>query len=227
MPSRKSRGGNRRNARTKGYDVIRWIHTHCVYTNGEWIGKPARLLPWEMLWILELFEVDDDDARRYRWALLGIPKKNGKTELCAWLALYFLIGDGEPSPLVVCAAASDDQADLVYGAAKTCAEMSPTLSEICDCYDKEILVPSIPGAKLIRVAAAAGTNDGKNIHVVICDELHEWSGEKGRRVWTVLTNGTGSRRQPMVLQITTAGYDEETVCYEQYEYGKRVKDGGR
>lgn len=127
---------------------------------------------------------------------------------------------------MVCAAASDDQADLVYGAAKTMVEMSPTLSQVCVTFDREIQVPSLPGAKLRRVAAVAGTNDGQNIHAVICDELHEWSGPKGKQVWNVLTNGTGARRQPMVLQVTTAGYDlEDTICGQQYSYGKKVRDG--
>lgn len=206
---------------------------------------------WQKVLILALFEVtpgkwrdvwgnERDDSRRYRWALWGVPKKNGKTELAAALGLYFLIGDEEPSPLVICAAASDDQADLVFGAAKTMCEMSPTLSLITDCFDKEIhashaitwnsqtsewgLSPN-PGAELKRVAAVAGTNDGKNIHAVICDELHEWAIGKGEKVWNVLTNGTGSRRRPMVLQITTAGFDEHTICYRQYEYCKAVANG--
>lgn len=211
--------------RSQGARVIRFIESHTVLTNGQWIGQPFRLQAWQRRLIYELFEVGDDDLRRYRWALVGVPKKNGKTELAAALALYFLLGDDEPSPLVVCAAASDEQADLVYGAAKTMVTMSPTLSQICTPFDKEILVPSKPGAKLQRVAAVAGTNDGKNIHAVICDELHEWQGDKGEKVWNVLTNGTGARRQPMVLQITTAGYDLETVCGRQYEYGKRVRSG--
>jgi phage terminase large subunit-like protein len=211
--------------KSRGFHVIEWIETHCVFTNGEWIGLPFRLLPWQKRFLLELFEVDGDGLRRYRWALLGVPKKNGKTEISAALALYFLIGDGEPSPLVVCAAASEEQADLVFGAARRMAELSPTLSKVTSRFDKEILVPSIPGAKLRRVAASVGTNDGQNIHAVICDELHEWQGTKGENVWHVLTNGTGARRQPMVLQITTAGYDLDTVCGQQYVYGQRVRDG--
>lgn len=183
-------------------------------------------MPWQRRLIYELFEIGEDDLRRYRWALVGIPKKNGKTELAAALALFLLIGDHEPSPLVVCAAASEDQADLVFGAAKTMCEMSPTLSQVTERYSSEILVPSLPGAKLRRVAAAAGTNDGQNIHAVICDELHEWQGTKGENVWKVLTNGTGARRQPLVFQITTAGYDVEgTVCGQQYTYGKQVRAG--
>lgn len=173
-----------------------------------------------------------DGLRLYRWALWGVPKKNGKTEIAAALGLYFLIGSGEPSPLVVCAAASDEQADLVFGAAKRMCELSPTLSQITECWEKEITVPSIVGAVLKRVAAVAGTNDGQNIYVVICDELHEWPGapddtvgRKGRDCWNVLTNGTGARRQPLVLQITTAGYDPATVCFEQYDYCQRVERG--
>lgn len=202
------------------------MEANLVHTNGEWIGKPFRLLLWEKRLIYELFEVDPATGlRRYRWAYISVAKKNGKTELAAGLGLYLLIGDEEPAPLIPCAAASDDQADLVYGAASTMCKLSPTLSQITQVFDREILVPSIPGAKLKRVAAAAGTNDGKNIQAVICDELHEWMGPKGRAVWTILTNGIVGRRQPMVIQITTAGYDLESVCGEQYEYAKKVLSG--
>lgn len=211
--------------RTRGFYVIRWIETHCVHTKGRWIGQRFKLLPWQKRLILELFELQDDGLRRYRWALVGVPKKQGKTELAAALGLYFLIGDGEPAPLVVCAAGSDEQADLVFGAAKTMCEHSPTLRHITERWDKTITVPSIPGAELKRVAAAGGTNDGPSIHVVICDELHEWLGKKGRDVWTILTNGTGARDQPMVLQITTAGYERDSVCYEQYDLCQRIERG--
>src|SRR6476469_8708228 len=67
--------------RTKGAHVIAWIERYCVHTNGEWIGRPFRLLPWQKKLIYELFEVGSDNRRRYRWALIGVPKKNGKTEL--------------------------------------------------------------------------------------------------------------------------------------------------
>lgn len=216
--------GTRR--KSQGARVIAWIEANCVHTQAEWIGKPFRLLLWQKKLIYELFEVQPDGLRRYRWALVGVPKKNGKTELAAALGLYFLIGDGEPGALVICAAASEEQADLVYGAAKTMATMSATLSQVCEVYEKEILVPSLPGSRLKRVSAKAGTNDGQNIQAVICDELHEWPIGAGTQLWNVLTNGTGARRQPMVLQITTAGFDlEETICGQQYTYGKRVRDG--
>lgn len=217
---------NGRDFPTTGQRVIDFIEQNCVYTDGEWIGAPAQLLPWQKRYLYELFEIEPATGlRRYRRALLGIPKKNGKSQLASWLALYFLLADGEPSPLVVCGANSDEQADLVFGAAKTCCELSPTLAPLTERYQKEITVPSLPGARLVRVSATVGTNDGKNIHAVILDELHEFSNTKGRGVWQVLTNGVGARRQPMILQITTAGFDLETVCGEQYEKGRRVESG--
>lgn len=212
--------------RSKGPAVVRWIQENCRHTNGQWIGQTFQLLLWQKRLIYELFEVGEDGLRRYRWCLLGVPKKNGKSEMAAALALYLLIGDGEPAPLIVCAAASDEQADLIFGAAKRMCELSPSLSLITERYDREILVPSIPGAKLKRVAAAAGTNDGQNIFACFADELHEWTGPKGENVWNVLTNGTGARRQPLIFQTTTAGYDlEGTVCGRQYTYGKKVERG--
>lgn len=212
------------NRPSRGQHCIDWIETHCVYTVGHWVKKRVRLLRWQKRFIMHLLEEDPETrVRRYRWVLLGMPKKNGKTELAAWLALYLLIGDNEPAAWIACAAASDNQANLVFGAAKRCAEWSPTLSLICETYDNQILVPSLPGAKLVRVTAAAGTNDGPSWHAVICDEFHEWSGKRGRDVWTVLTNGVGARRQPLIIQITTAGFDlEGTVCGEQYQLGEQL-----
>lgn len=211
---------------TAGQRVIDFITANCVSGDGEWVGQPAVLLPWQRRYLYELFELDPATGlRRYRRALLGIPKKNGKSQLAGWLALYFLLADGEPAPLVVCGANSDEQADLVFGAAKICCEMSPTLRDLTTCYAREITVPSLPGARLVRVSATVGTNDGKNIHAVILDELHEFSNTKGRGVHTVLCNGVGARRQPLILQITTAGYDLETVCGEQYTKGRRVESG--
>lgn len=222
---------------TDGYRCIRWIERHCVHTNDRWTGKPFQLLPWQKFVILCLFTIGPDDLRLIRWALIGIAKKNGKTELLAALALYFAFGpsgpDGQPEPaaLVVVAAGSDDQADLLFGAARTMCELSPTLRAVTEGgrFEDEIQCSSLPGSKIKRVAAAAkktsSTLDGKNVYVAIIDELHCWEGNGARVVWDTITNGTVTRRQPMVLQITTAHFDDDTICGEQYAYGKAVAEG--
>lgn len=177
---------------------------------------------------MELLECDPmTGRRRYRWALVGVPKKNGKTELMAAVGLFFLVADGEPAPFVIAAAASDEQADLVFGSASTMAD--PNLNAGLNFLvpkGQVIEYPASPRARLRRVAAAAGTNDGKNVFVVICDELHEWKG-KGEQIWNILTNGSGARDEPLVLQITTAGDDLETVAGRQYEHGLEVRAGDR
>lgn len=221
--------------RTRGHECIAWIETHCVHTNDRWTGLPFTILAWQRMVIMALFVVGADNMRIVRWALIGVAKKNGKTELCAALALFFAFGpsgpDGEPEPsaIVVCAAGNDDQADLIFGAARTMVQLSATLRQILEVFESEILCPSLPGSKIVRVAAAAkktsSTLDGKNIYVVICDELHCWEGNGARIVWDTLTNGTATRRQPMVIQITTAGFDKETLCGEQYDYGVAVAAG--
>lgn len=206
---------------SKGHTVIEWIETHCVYSIGRMQGQRVDLLGWQKDFILALFAQDPDrDRRWYRWALLGIPKKNGKTEMSAWLALYFFLADGEPGAWVGVGASSDQQADLVFGACKRIVEWSPALKAMCKVYDRHIESDFLPGNKLIRVTSGTGTNDGPSWHALILDELHEWSGDKGRKLWTVLTNGIGGRTEPVILQITTAGFDKETVCGEQYDMGK-------
>jgi phage terminase large subunit-like protein len=206
---------------TLGADVADWIEAHCVYPTGEKIGQPFRLLPWQRAWLADLYRCDEDGGLQYRWALLGIPKKNGKSTLIAALALYHLLGDPyESDPWAVCAAASDRQADIVFNAAKQMCELSPELRAATDRYRWEIRPKGAPG-KLERVAASAGRLDGKNLSLVVVDELHEWNWDN----WTILTNGTVGRRRAQVVQITTAGFDEETICYHEYEKGMAIQKG--
>ena len=207
-----------------------------MLTANEWIGQPVKLLPWEKLVLLGLLEVDEDNRRTCQWAYISVAKKQGKTQLAAWLALWALIGSAEPAPVVLCAAASDDQADLVFGAVKTCVEMSPTLSRLIPKshrFESELQVPSIPGSRLIRVPAGGGKLDGVSAHCIIVDELHEWLERRARKTWNVLAGSIIARRAPMIVQITTAGVINSdadggpSVAEEQYEDACRVVETHR
>lgn len=212
-------------SRTYGYEVISWIELNCIHTQAEWYGKPFKLFEWQRNLLLDLFKCDPSGKRIYQWAYLSVAKKNGKTELLAALALWFLLASGENSPLIVVAAGSDDQADLLFQAARTMAEESPTLKALCETGENLITAPSIPGGMIQRVSATARKHssnlDGKNIFVVIADELHVWEGDRGRTIWGVLTRGIVARREPFVIQITTAGYDRTSICGEQYAKAKQ------
>lgn len=212
---------SQRRTHTLGRAVCEWIETHCVYPRGSMIRQPFRLLQWQRDWIYELYRCDEAGNLQYHWALLGVPKKNGKSTLVAALALYHLLGDpDEADPWVVVAASSDRQADIVFEDAKRMCEYSPTLRDATNRYRWEIR-PKEGAGKLERVAASTGKLDGKDISFLVIDELHEWNHEN----WTILTNGTVGRQRSQIVQITTAGWDQETVCYQEYEKGRKIEAG--
>lgn len=219
----------RRRIRSLGPAIAAWIEANCVHTKGRWIGRPFALLPWQRELLNEMFEVEraptGEWVRVYREAYIEVPKKNGKTELIAALALYFICEDPEPAPEVYCAANSAEQAELVFGAAKVMCETSPSLKKRTDPYRDEILVKDRPGAKLVRVAATKGTNDGLNVYIAIFDELHEFTDTKGRGVYGVLTNGQAGREYPMTISITTAGFDLDTLCGEKHQFAEKMLSG--
>lgn len=214
---------------TQGKRVCQWIEKYLVHGEGDFYGQPFRLRRWQRRFIYRLYEHGARGGRRIRRALWGLPKGSGKTELLAAIALYELLGDDpvfhHGTPDVVIAAASFDQADLLFGAAKTMVTHDECpLGRFVDAFDTEIVRKDKPGT-ISRVAAAAGTNDGKRPSALICDELHEWTGNK-RRVHTVLENGLAKRADSVGLYITTAGVkNSDTVCEEMYTRGRLIESG--
>lgn len=225
-PERVKVGG--RIFRSVGGRVIAFIEGNCRLTKGRWRGQPFLLEPWQKREIYKIFEVerrpDGRWLRRYRWAYLEVPKKNGKTELVAAIDLYLLLADGEESPEIACGSNSDEQADLVFGAAKAMCELSPSLRPLVNLFAKEIVRKDNPAAVLMRVSAKAKTKDGLNLSGITLDELHEFD-ESGENLFNVLTNGTAAREEPLVLMITTAGFDEETLCGRYHAHAEKVIAG--
>lgn len=215
---------------TLGPLAVEWIEHNLVYGPGDLHGKPYRLDPFLRNFTYRLYEYDPETGRRLvRRALLGVPKGNSKSEFAAAIGLFELAGpsvvvDGIPQlrndPDIPIGAASWDQADIVYGAVR---EMSAPIQEFLLPFDKETLLVDRPG-RLYRVAAVAGTNDGRRPTTFIADEVHEWLDAKGR-VHLVLSNGLAKRTDSLELNITTAGADKESVAGKLYDYGQKVASG--
>lgn len=190
-------------------------------TKGRWAGEPLHLLPWQERIIRDLFgTLRPDGTRQYRTAYIEIPRKAGKSTLSAAIALYLLF-EGEPGAEVYSAAADRDQARIVFEQAKAMVEGSPELSRHADTYRNSIVVPRL-GASYRVLSADAPTKHGLNAHGIVFDELHA---QPNRALWDVLTTSVGAREQPMVVAITTAGYDRESICYELHDYALKVRDG--
>ena len=210
---------------TKGSRVVKFIQKFCVHGEGDFFGEPFKLDDWQKALIYELYELDDKKRRKYRESMIGLPKGNGKSALIAALGLYELLGAGVTSPLVAVAAASYEQANLVFGTMKTMCNESPLLKDMVETYENEIQVKNPPG-RAFRVAAKAGTADGGRNSCFIADEIHEWNNINLERVYYVLSNNTAKRQDGLVISITTAGYDLDSLAGRLYQRGL-LKESGK
>lgn len=212
---------------TTGGRVIKFIEALCVFSNGRWTGERFRLLPWQKRLLYELFEVDARGLRKYRRALIGLPRKAGKTELAAAIALYLLLADGEKSAQIYCAAASEEQADMVFDACKRMCEMEGApLGQLVDVQVSRLTSKMDPYSYIQRLTSKGRTKHGLNIHGVILDELHAWGMGEGEELWAALNTGSAAREQPMQIAITTAGLDlEESRCGQMYKLGRAIEAG--
>src|SRR5215210_6938849 len=162
-----------------GRRVCKWVERFLVHGEGDHYGTPFILTDDQARFVFCCYERRADGRRRYRRVLRGRPKGSGKTALAAAIALAELGGPvGPTSPVIPVAAASFEQADLVFGTARAMVSEGP-LEPFFELYDTEILRRDGPG-RMYRVAAAAGTNDGARPTFLVADEVHEWTGNKER-----------------------------------------------
>jgi len=177
---------------TLGMQVAAWIETFAVHGPGDILGSPVTLTDEEKRLLAWAYEVDDDGNRIVRRSLVGLPKGSRKTEFAAWVALAETagpvrfshwegsraVGRRQHDPLVIVAASTYEQADLLFGAARAVVTEGP-LNDFFDAFDRELLLKGEPG-KLVRVPAVSGANDGARPTFVALDETHEWTGGKQR-----------------------------------------------
>lgn len=203
--------------------AVEFFERFLRHVKGKWAGSWFELLPWQRDEIIRpLFGWKrPDGTRKYRTAYIEIPRKNGKSTLCSGIALYLLFADGEPGAEVYSAAGDRDQAAIVFEAAKEMVLASPALKKRAQVFKRSIVVPATASSYKV-LSADAPTKHGLNAHGIVFDELHV---QPNRELWDVLTTSTGAREQPLVVAITTAGYDRNSICWEQHEYARKVLDG--
>ena len=184
------------------------------HTKGKWAGKRFWLFPWQEQVIRDIFGiVDGKGNRQFRTAYVEIPKKNGKSELAAAVALYLLYADGEPSAEVYGAAADRQQASIVFDVANQMVQMCPALMKRSKIMTATKRIVNYSNAGIYQVLSAeVGTKHGLNVSGLVFDELHT---QPNRHLYDVLVKGSGdSRERPLFFLITTAGTDRESICYE-------------
>lgn len=202
--------------------AVAFFHDHLRFTEGEWAGRPFRLEGWQENDIIRpLFGWKRaDGTRQFRRCIVWIPRKNGKTELAAGVALLALIGDGELGGQVYSIAKDKDQARLVFSKAGAMVNLSPTLSGLLETFKPSIYCAQLNAAFKPLSGNATGKH-GLSMSGLIGDEIHEWpSGD----LYTFVHQSSVARRQPLEFLISTAG-QRLGFGWETFEYCQKVQQG--
>lgn len=208
----------------KRADMARRFFEQCLrHTKGEWGNRPFTLSDWQFRDIIApLFgRVDEKGLRVTRTMFCLLPRKNGKSTICAGLALYMLFFDREPGAEIYSCASTRDQAKIVFEMAAGMVRASPLLSAKAKIYKNEIIHRN--GGKYVAVSAEAGGRHGASASGIIFDEVHAFG--RDCELWDVMTTSTAARRTPLTCAITTQTADRLSLCYELYSYSKQVRDG--
>lgn len=187
-------------------------------------GQGLRLRYWQKELLRHLYARDEFGGYVARTALIGMPRKNGKSALSsAAIALYSLIAEGVQGAEVIVAAAEKEQARIVFGEAKRMVEQSELSREV-QLYRDSIFVPA--SQSVLRVVSAeAYSKEGYNPSRVILDELHA---HRDRSLYDVFSLAMGNRGGlAQMVAVTTAGLKHdvtanESVAFQLYQYGKKL-----
>lgn len=205
--------------------AIDWIESNLRHFQGRWAGTRMYLLAWEARIVSHIFGWRRADGTRLiRTVYLEVPRKAGKSTLASAVALYLAYGDDEAGPQVFFAAYDKDQAAVCYTTARHMVEAAPHLFVQSQIYNskKEITLLNNPGGILRCLSSDARKQYGLNLHGLIFDELMT---QKTRELWDSLSTSFGSREQPLHFNISTAGWDQTSICYEQHEHTRQIAEG--
>ncbi|WP_045124428.1 terminase large subunit [Acinetobacter nosocomialis] len=171
--------------------------------------------PWQVFVTVNIFGwVNYEGLRRFTYVYLEVAKKNGKTTWLAAVGLYMGFIDGEPGSNVYAAATTRDQANILFGAAKTMVAYSPKMQERFGITKQEYSIFQTTTNSSFKALSQDrdGSKDGFNVHCGLIDELHA---HKDSGMYDIVSNGIASRAQPLLFAITTAGKDTTSVCYRE------------
>lgn len=206
--------------------VIDFCQTFCI-PSAE--SQPIRLMAWQQFVLAVAYGWKRlDGTRKHRRLYIEIAKKNGKTGLAAALALFHLIADGELTARVFVAATALKQARECFMEAVAMRDKSPELSAVINKYGNSpvlSLYAAETNSRLSPMTRGSDSQDGAIVSAAILDELHRWKTTDS--LWSILRYGGDTRRQPMLVCITTAGASagKSSLCWGEHEYVQRILDG--
>lgn len=203
-------------------EKIRFIETHCRHVEGDLYGQPL-IFPneykEEILRPIFGLKRKKGGKRLIREAYIQMPRKNAKTTLGAAIELTLLGNDGEPSAQIYNCAGDDEQANLLFTAAKKMVELDPVLCRAMKTFQSSI---TYKGSFIKKITSKSDTKHGFNTHGWLYDEIHV---AKNRDLYDTMKTSVGQRSNPLGMSLTTPGFDKLSICYNRYEYTKKLLDG--
>ena len=192
--------------------VVAFIERHIKHIKGEKGGQPFLLEPFQKKIVRDLFgwKYKETNLRRFRTAYICLPRKNGKSTLISAIALYMLVADGEPSAECYVAAGDRQQAGIIFDVASSMVRSDQQLNNNLKVF-KSSVIHEKSNSAFKAISAEASSKFGYNASFICMDEFFV---QKDAQLWDALTTSVGSRRQPLTIAITTAGYNRESICYK-------------
>lgn len=189
---------------------------------GEFAGRPIDLEPWQIFIVANVFgwKKKATGKRRYTYADVFVPRKNGKTTFAAVLALYCMMLDGESGAEVYAAAVDREQARICFEASKELISVS-MFSRLVKTYTSS-LVYQKTASSYKPLSKETKNKDGLNPSCAVCDERHAW---QTNEIYEVLKTGIGARSQPLIFSISTAGNDTSLPYFSDIKFLKEVMLG--
>ena len=215
------------------YDVdlatrpVRFIERFCCLPEGK-PGTHFVMEPFQMFWMETAFGfVDENGFRQFQELFWVLGRKNAKSTTMGALNLFMLTKDGEMAPQCYSAATSKDQASLLYGATLRMLAQSPQLSKrirkgIVPSRHQDGLMCDYNQGYFTPLSAQTRHLDGLNVHYAVIDEV---AAVTNRDLYDLLKQATPARDQPLIVEITTNGFERDNFFDDQYDYASRILDG--
>jgi phage terminase large subunit-like protein len=209
----------------KANRAINFMESFLHHSKGHLAPKLIRLEEWQKAMISCIFGlVDKNGIRRYKEVLCVVGRKCGKSLLASGIAEYMAYADGEYGADVYFLAPRMEQTEIVFNGFWQSVSMEPSLASITKKRKTDIYIERA-NTSIRKIAFSQKKSDGFNPHLTVCDEIAAWQGDAGIKQYEVMTSALGSRRQPLVLSITTANYVNDGIYDNLMARATRVLRG--
>ena len=210
----------------KATKAISFIERFCRHHEGELGGQLIKLELWQKAFISVLFGVVDKHGyRQFNEILLVMARKQGKTLLASAIATYEAYADGEYGARVYMAAPKLQQANICYDQCYQTIKKEPELEKFAKKRRTDIYI-EYSNSSIAPLAFSEKKSDGLNVSCAVLDEVASWRGQAGLRFYEVLKSSVGARRQPILLGITTSGYENDGIYDALIARATRLLTGG-